>query len=181
MIGILCFPALRPEGERNNLGDGKEQNMGEEIRVLLLHSRRQPLATLRPALEGHGIKTVHARNCAEVTRLLQESEPPQLLFTDTQLPDGNWADAIRIAQQAAEPVNVIVVSRLVDVQFYIEVLQSGAFDFIAPPFADSELAHVVRCAVGNVEARRHAKSKAEQAVTASLASAQRPLFLPFKN
>jgi len=155
--------------------------MGEGIRALLLHSLRHPLAALRQALEGQGIKTVHARNCAEATRLLQKPGPPHLLFTDTQLPDGNWADAIRIAQKAADPVDVIVVSRLVDVQFYIEVLQSGAFDFIAPPFEDAELAHVVRCAAGNVEARRHAKSKAEQAATASLASAQRPLFRSFKN
>lgn len=155
--------------------------MGEEIRALLLYSLRHPLAALRQALQGQGIKTVQARNCAEATCLLQKPGPPHLLFTDTQLPDGNWADAIRIAQKAADPVNVIVVSRLVDVRFYIEALQSGAFDFIAPPFEDSELAHVVRCAAGNVEARRHTKSKAEELTTPAFASAQKPLFRSFKN
>jgi DNA-binding NtrC family response regulator len=151
--------------------------MGEEIRALLLHSRREPVCTLRHALDGQGVKTLQARNCAEAARLLQDSEPPHLLFTDTQLPDGNWADAIRIARKAAEPINVIVVSRVVDVALYVETLQSGAFDFIAPPFEGPELAHVVRCAAGNTETRRHQKSRAKEAAAASIASAQRPLFL----
>lgn len=151
--------------------------MGEEIRALLLHSWRDPLRTLRQALDSQGVKTLQARNCAEATRLLQDSDPPPLLFTDTHLPDGNWADAIRIARKAPEPVSVIVVSRVVDVPLYVEALQSGAFDFISPPFEQAELAHVVRCAAANVEARRREKSKADEAATASFASAQRPLFL----
>jgi DNA-binding NtrC family response regulator len=151
--------------------------MGEEIRALLLHSRRDPLRTLRQALDDQGVTTQQVRKCAEAERLLREPGAPPLLFTDTQLPDGNWTDAIRIARKAAEPVNVIVVSPAVDVPLYIEALQSGAFDFIAPPFEQAELAHVVRCAVGNTAARRHEKSKAEETATATFASAQRPLFL----
>jgi DNA-binding NtrC family response regulator len=161
----------------NRLGGGEEQTMGEETRALLLHSRRDPLRTLRHALDSQGVKTLQARTCAEAARLLKDPESPHLLFTDTQLPDGNWADAIRIARKAANPVNVIVVSRVVDVRLYVETLQSGAFDFISPPFEEAELAHVVRCAAGNTEIRRHEKSKAEEAATATLASAQRPLFL----
>jgi DNA-binding NtrC family response regulator len=155
--------------------------VGEEIKAILLHNRRDALCTLRPALESQGVKTLPARNCAEAMRLLQNSDPPPLLFTDTQLPDGNWADAIRIAQKSAEPVNVIVVSRVVDVRLYVEAVHAGAFDFISPPFEPTELAHVVRCAVANVEARRHQKLKAEEAATATFAAGQGPLFLPFKS
>ena len=155
--------------------------MPEETKALLLHSRRDPLRALRQALERQGVTTVQARNCAEATHLLQGLEPPHLVFTDTQLPDGNWADAIRLARKAAAPVNVIVVSRLVDVRLYVEALEAGAFDFIAPPFEDSELAHIVRCAAANAEARRHEKSKAEEAATASFAAAQRRLSLSFEN
>ena len=151
--------------------------MGEQVRALLLHDRRDPLRTLRRALDSQGVKTLPACNCAEALRLLQISDPPQLVFTDTQLPDGNWADAIRIARKATEPVNVIVVSPVVDVPLYVEAVQAGAFDFISPPFEEAELAHVVRCAAGNIEIRRHEKSRAEEAAAAALVSAQRPLFL----
>ena len=111
--------------------------MGEQVRALLLHDRRDPLRTLRRALDSQGVKTLPACNCAEALRLLQISDPPQLVFTDTQLPDGNWADAIRIARKATEPVNVIVVSPVVDVPLYVEAVQAGAFDFISPPFEEA--------------------------------------------
>lgn len=154
--------------------------MPEETRALMLHSRRDPLRTLTQALERQGVKTVQACNCAEASRLLQGFEPPELLFTDTKLPDGNWADAIRLAQKAAAPVNVIVVSRLVDVRLYVEALEAGAFDFIAPPFEDSELAHVVRCAAGNAEARRQAKLGTKKGQAETFAPTQKPVFLSSK-
>jgi DNA-binding NtrC family response regulator len=83
--------------------------------------------------------------------------PAPLVFTDTTLPDGTWADILAEAEKAAQPVNVIVVARVVDTRFYIEAIQTGAFDFLAPPFAASDLAYVVRSALDNVPTRRKAR------------------------
>jgi FixJ family two-component response regulator len=38
---------------------------------------------------------------------------------------------------------VVVVSRLVDLDLYLDVLESGASDFIVPPFQASDVAYVV--------------------------------------
>jgi DNA-binding NtrC family response regulator len=126
----------------------------EEISALLLHNRPDPLCALKTALRRLSVRTREAKSCQEAVQVLQGPNPPQLLFTDDQVADGAWPDAIRLAMEASRPVNVIVVSRLVDVRFYIEAIERGAFDFIAPPFNPSELDHVVRCAAGNVVARR---------------------------
>jgi FixJ family two-component response regulator len=77
-----------------------------------------------------------------------------LIFTDSQLPDGTWADVVRLAGNARTPTSVIVVSRLVDVRFYLDALENGAFDFIAPPFEPMELAHIVQCGVANTLSMR---------------------------
>jgi FixJ family two-component response regulator len=61
-----------------------------------------------------------------------------------------------LAEKATQPVNVIVVSRVVDTRFYVQVIEAGAFDFIAPPFNSTDLAYVVRSAMDNVVARRTA-------------------------
>ena len=61
-----------------------------------------------------------------------------------------------LAGRASQPVNVIVVTRVMDTKLYLEALEGGAFDFIVPPFASLDLAHVVRCAADNVQARREA-------------------------
>jgi FixJ family two-component response regulator len=44
----------------------------------------------------------------------------------------------------------------VDTRFYVEAIQTGAFDFLAPPFVATDLAYVVRSALDNVVARRAA-------------------------
>jgi FixJ family two-component response regulator len=81
-----------------------------------------------------------------------------LVFTDPQLPDGTWADIVVMAEKAKLPVNVIVVARLVDTRFYVEAIETGAFDFLAPPFNATDLAYVVRSALDNVAARRAART-----------------------
>jgi FixJ family two-component response regulator len=104
------------------------------------------------------------------------------VFTDVQLADGNWADVLTLASNATAPVNVIVVAHFIDMKFYIQAIERGAFDFIVPPFARLELQHVVRIAaenaltrrrkmasseltVGSLAARRGAERKDEQAIT----------------
>ena len=84
----------------------------------------------------------------------RRTNPAPLVFTDTQLLDGTWADILAAAEKAAEPVNVIVVARVVDTRFSIEAIETGAFDFLAPPFVATDLAHVVRSALDNIVARR---------------------------
>lgn len=122
--------------------------------VLLFREPSSHLRALHQSLRAQGVETREAQTCQEAARLLAGAEPPELVFTDTQLPDGNWADVVRLAEASPAPVNVIVVSRVVDIPFYVETLQSGAFDFIAPPFEPADLAHIVRVAAGNVASRR---------------------------
>jgi FixJ family two-component response regulator len=59
-----------------------------------------------------------------------------------------------MATRAPAPVNVIVVSEVVDIAFYLEAIQVGAFDFIVPPLSGAEFAHLVGSAVDNVLRRR---------------------------
>jgi FixJ family two-component response regulator len=40
-----------------------------------------------------------------------------------------------------------VVARLVDMKLYLDVLESGAYDFVVPPLTSAGLAHVVRGAM----------------------------------
>ena len=59
-------------------------------------------------------------------------------------------------------MNVIVVARVVDTRFYVEAIETGAFDFLAPPFTATDLAYVVRSALDNVTARRTRPSASHQ-------------------
>ncbi len=134
--------------------------MTERITALIVHQNSDTLATLKGALERQGMTIVHAQSRAQAKRMLGGMNPAPLVFTDTQLPDGTWADILALAQKAKLPVNVIVVARVVDTRFYVEVIETGAFDFLAPPFNATDLAYVVRSAMDNVVARRAAPARA---------------------
>lgn len=135
--------------------------MQEKLSALLVHHHSEPLRSLRLALEGRGIATVRARSCREARQILSGANPPPLVFTDTTLPDGVWTDVLALAGQAPQPVNVIVVARLVDTHLYVRAIEAGAFDFLAPPFLPADLAHVVRCAADNVLERREAQGRSD--------------------
>jgi FixJ family two-component response regulator len=63
-------------------------------------------------------------------------------------------EVLAAAEKAKRPVNVIVVASVVDTRFYVQAIETGAFDFIAPPFNATDLAYIVRSALDNVLARR---------------------------
>lgn len=104
------------------------------------------------------MEVLPAQSCADASLLLAGVNPPELVLTGTRLADGTWEDVVRLAEQSAAPVNVIVVSPVVDVRLYVEALEKGAFDFITPPYERQELSHVVRSAAGNAASRRDALS-----------------------
>jgi len=142
--------------------------MDEKVKAVLVHHNSETLTALKGVLERLGMHTVQAESRAHAKRLLGGLNPHPLVFTDTQLPDGTWADIVALAAKAAKPVNAIVVARVVNTRFYVEAIETGAFDFIAPPFNATDLAYVVRTAVDNVVARRTAPLKPELTPSADL-------------
>jgi DNA-binding NtrC family response regulator len=132
--------------------------MRERITALLVHDQPEPLGSVRLTLESQFIETQSVRTCHELNQILSGRQPPHLALVDSQLLDGSWEDVVRLAARAPVPINVIVVSEVVDINLYLETLQRGAFDFIVYPMSLLDFAHVVRSAVDNVLWRRESQS-----------------------
>src|SRR5437660_11286458 len=127
--------------------------MTERITALFVHQHSETLATLEGALERQGMRVTHAESRAQARRMLGGLNPPPLVFTDTQLPDGTWADILAEAEKAAQPVNVIVVARLVNTRFYVEAIETGAFDVLVPLVMAGVLTYVISSAIEQVVSR----------------------------
>ena len=130
--------------------------MQNRIRILLVHDEEGPMKELNALLKRQGLETLRLRNCAGVETVMADPEPPQLIFTDTILPDGTWADVTNLAARTHWAVPVIVVSRFVNLALYLEALENGAADFIVPPFRDADLAYVIESALSGY--RVHAEA-----------------------
>ena len=128
--------------------------MEEDVKALMVQVRPGPLEALQLALMEQSIEIRTVKNCGEAGHVLCSDWFPHMVFTDVHLADGNWADVLTLASNATAPVNVIVVARFIDMKFYIQAIERGAFDFIVPPFARMELQHVVRIAAENALTRR---------------------------
>jgi len=115
--------------------------------ALLVYDQEYPLRDLRMLLDRLGIESLRARNCAEARLVLASPTPPRLAFTDTDLPDGTWAETVNFAARIRRPVPVVVVSRALDRSLCLDSLETGAAEFIVPPFRDADVAYVVEGAL----------------------------------
>ena len=126
------------------------------VTALLIFHRTEPYNDLEAALEKLAVRVGRVRSLAEAYDVLSTVNLPLLIFTESELPDGNWADVVSLSARASSPVNVIVLGQEIDTKLYVSVIEGGAFDFMAPPFEALGLAHVVHCAADNALMRRQA-------------------------
>jgi DNA-binding NtrC family response regulator len=102
---------------------------------------------LRQALNAAGVAVRVVRSCAEAQKLLNGKILPAALFCETSLPDGTWTDVLSFTAVARKQVPVVIVSRVVDIELYLNALENGAADFIVPPFCQQDVSRVMSCAV----------------------------------
>ena len=121
--------------------------MAEQINALLVYSEDDIFRDLTWTLKSLNVRVAHARNCREASVLLKKQGATDMVFAGTTLQEGGWADILAMAQRSKSYLPVIVVSRMVDVQLYLDALGRGAFDFITPPFLASDLARILRSAI----------------------------------
>lgn len=117
--------------------------------ALFVHDQNDPWGELKHLLERLGFEVLCARSCAEAEKSVSGAKLPVLIFTDPVLTDGTWVDVKALAEGVRPVVPVIVVSRLMDLPLYLEVLESGASDFLVPPFQKDDLDDVVKSALLN--------------------------------
>ena len=76
-------------------------------------------------------------------RVTIQVEPYQVIFTEAILPDGTWRDVVDLARRVTHPPAVIVTDASADARFWAEVLNLGAYDLIAQPFATAEVRRIL--------------------------------------
>lgn len=67
--------------------------------------------------------------------------PVHLVFCDSTLPDGDFHEALYLAKAIGVPL--VVTSLLGDLDKYLDAMDLGACDFIAPPYRRFEVESIV--------------------------------------
>jgi DNA-binding NtrC family response regulator len=66
-----------------------------------------------------------------------------VILTEADLPDGKWLDALHLARQYPQELEVIVTDPLADARFWAEALNLGAYDMLAQPFYEPEVRRIL--------------------------------------
>jgi two-component system response regulator (stage 0 sporulation protein F) len=102
-------------------------------------------------------------------RAILLGQPIRLVLCEDTLPDGSFRDVLHTLKLAGSGTPLVVCSLLGEIDEYLEAMESGAFDFIAPPFRPTELESIVNSALNEYSPERKKRPLAE---TANLGWAQ---------
>lgn len=97
-------------------------------------------------LSRMSISTMCAENITQAKKLLKEKSF-DLCLTDMRLPDGNGIDLIKYIQENIDSLPVAMITAHGNMEFAIEALKSGAFDFVSKPVDLNILRNLVNTAL----------------------------------
>ena len=97
-------------------------------------------------LSRMNIKTYSAENITQAKDLLNQHHF-DLCLTDMRLPDGNGIELIKYIQENISSLPVAMITAHGNMEYAIEALKSGAFDFISKPVDLNVLRNLVKTAL----------------------------------
>ncbi len=105
------------------------------------------------------IDTRSAETIAAAKNLLQQ-ESFDLCLTDMRLPDGNGIELVKYIQDNHTRLPVAMITAHGNMEYAIEALKSGAFDFVSKPVDLQILRNLVSTALKLSEPRQHEQENA---------------------
>jgi len=99
------------------------------LEVLVASADAQTRLNLADLLAKDGLSPVFCSSLSEAQDVLAR-QPICLVFSDYCLPDGDFRDVLCEVKRSSSSVPVVVINRVGDWHQYLNVLNSGAFDYI---------------------------------------------------
>jgi len=112
------------------------------LQVLIACSDSEQRAALMNVLALCDLQPMIAANLSEVRRALERGSV-DLAFCEDRLPGGGFREALRMIKATGSNVPLVVSSPLGELDQYLEAMQLGAFDFVAPPYRRAEVESIV--------------------------------------
>jgi len=122
-------------------------------KVLLVDDEEAILFALSEVLDGTGIEVVTARNADEA---LAKLEGVDVVVTDYAMPGKTGLELLEHVRALDESLPIIMLTAHGSERIAVEALKRGAYDYIAKPFDNDEVAYSIRRACETRSLRRRA-------------------------
>ena len=120
-------------------------------RILLLTTDEGEAAELNALLSEY-VTLGWAHDLRELGRLLGTGQY-DALFCDWPFYSEAWNDVLRVVQEQYPDLPVIVLSRTAAEREWLQVIEAGAFDLLAPPYRERNFLAVLEQAAASRQAR----------------------------
>ena len=129
--------------------------------ALIVDDEPDILELLNITLSRMKIKAISAESITQAKELLKE-KTFDLCLTDMRLPDGNGIELIKHIQEYHSSLPIAMITAHGNMEYAIEALKSGAFDFVSKPVDLTILRNLVNTALKLSEATPEESDSSEQ-------------------
>ena len=123
--------------------------------VLFVSPHREDATVLSRMLSSLPVRLEHVADLRHA-RATIHAEAYQVILTEATLPDGTWREVLDMVRGVVPAPAVIVTDASADAHFWAEVLNLGAYDLIAQPFATAEVRRILSYACSRLSDRSRA-------------------------
>lgn len=111
-------------------------------RILFVSGRHDDAQQISHMLAKMPVAIDHAADLQHARAQLRQDEY-DVILTEAALPDGNWVDALHLARECPQDLEVIVTDPHADARLWSQALNLGAYDLITQPFYAPEVRRIL--------------------------------------
>ena len=122
-------------------------------RILVVDDSLPTLEVIQRNLAGEGYDVATATDVAGALALLADSKF-DLVITDLKMPKVTGLDLVRHVRENCKDTEVIMITGYPTIEGAVKAVKTGADDYLAKPFTDTELVEAVARALEKLRTRR---------------------------
>ena len=129
--------------------------------ILIVDDDPDIRTVMKDRLESLGYQVLLAASGGEGLEMLQ-SQTPQLVLLDIEMPDMNGLDVLKEIQRRGSEITVVMITAYGTIERAVQAMKEGAYDFIPKPFEPDHIALVVNKALERENLKRGMEILAEE-------------------
>jgi two-component system response regulator HydG len=134
-------------------------------RILIVDDSESTLEVLKRNLTTAGYQIFTASGVSGAIEILEQTRL-DLVITDLKMPNVSGMDLVRHIRENFRDTRVMMITGYPSIEGAVEAVKTGAEEFLAKPFTDTELLSAVRRVLHKARTYRYGRAKSDQAIPA---------------